>query len=137
MSTLAQLLKPLKGPPRPRVAGCGFFSRNNSSSSAPAQSHVNKGGESLTIGGHSYPKDDWSNVTERIQSQIGRNLHLQQYHPLCHIKRRITDFFYKNFPSRSNRSPLFSVFDNISPVVTIGQNFDSLLGKITELLHNV
>lgn len=75
-----------------------------------------------------YPKDDWTNVTERILSQIGRGLHRQKYHPLGMLKHRIAEFFYKNFHGRSMRSPMFSVFDNLNPVVTTVQNFDSLLG---------
>lgn len=78
------------------------------------------------IGDRSYPSDEWTNVNSKILSYTSRKLHLQKYNPLCHIKRRIVDFMYKEFPSRT-RSPLFSVFEDQSPVVTVEENFDSLL----------
>lgn len=84
----------------------------------------------VSINNQSYTKDDWTNVTDRIVAQVGRNLHLQKYHPLSLIRERIVDFFYKNFHGRSKRTPLFSVFDNLHPVVSVEQNFDSLLGKV-------
>ena len=73
-----------------------------------------------------YKKDEWTNVTPKILSYVGRNLHLQQYHPLSLIKQRIVEFFYKKYPSRT-RSPLFTAFENLHPVVTPVENFDSLL----------
>lgn len=73
-----------------------------------------------------FPKDDWTNINQKILSFTDRKLHLQKYNPLCHIKRRIVDFMYKEFPSRT-RSPLFSVFDDLSAAVSLEQNFDSLL----------
>lgn len=83
-------------------------------------------GETISILNTKYSSDDWTNLTPKIQSLVGRNLHRQEYHPLCLIKQRIVDFIYKKFPSRT-KSPLFTVLDNISPVVTVEQNFDSLL----------
>ena len=56
---------------------------------------------------------------------MGRNLHAQKQHPLWLIRKRIENFFYKYVNRRGN--PLFSVYDNLSPVVTLEQNFDSLL----------
>jgi len=68
-------------------------------------------------------------VNSRILSHLGRNLHLQQHHPLAFIRKRIVDFMYAHFPRRG-RSPLFSVYDDLSPVVTVAQNYDSLLVPI-------
>ena len=53
------------------------------------------------------------------------NLHSQKYHPLGLIRLQIQDYFYKTFTKRGN--PIFSVYDNLSPVVTLTQNFDNLL----------
>lgn len=70
--------------------------------------------------------DHFSNLTPKIQSKIGQNLHCQKYHPLCLLKNKITDYFYKKYISRTG-TPMFSVYDNLSPIVNTYQNFDSLL----------
>uniref|UniRef100_A0A8C5WPE2 phenylalanine--tRNA ligase n=1 Tax=Laticauda laticaudata TaxID=8630 RepID=A0A8C5WPE2_LATLA len=76
--------------------------------------------------GHTYLSDNYSNVTKKIISKVGRNLHNQRNHPLWLIKERVKDHFYKQYLVRS-RNPLFSVYDDLSPVVTVEQNFDRLL----------
>jgi len=83
--------------------------------------------ESTVVNGISYSRDGWTNVTPKVLSHLGRNLHLQKYHPLCLVKSQVVDFMYTNFPGRSKRTPRFTVFDNLHPVVTIEQNYDSLL----------
>lgn len=70
--------------------------------------------------------DDWTNITPNIIAKLGRNLHVKQYHPLSHLRQRIVNYFYKGFCGKSG-SPSFSVYDNICPIVTVAQNFDSLL----------
>ncbi|TSK16042.1 Phenylalanine--tRNA ligase, mitochondrial [Bagarius yarrelli] len=82
--------------------------------------------ESMEILGRVYPRDDMTNVTAKILSMVGRELHNQAHHPLWIIKERIKEHFYRSYTSRTG-TPLFSVHDNISPVVTLEQNFDSLL----------
>ncbi len=79
-----------------------------------------------SLDGQKYPSDSWTNINPKILTYTNRKLHLQKFNPLCHIKRRIVDFMYKEFPSRT-RSPLFSVFEDLNPVVTVEENFDSLL----------
>ncbi|XP_051655049.1 phenylalanine--tRNA ligase, mitochondrial isoform X4 [Manacus candei] len=71
-------------------------------------------------------KDDYSNVTEKILSKVGKNLHNRKHHPLWLIKEQVKDHFYKHYIGRRG-TPLFSVYDGLSPVVTVQQNFDSLL----------
>ncbi|KAM3840355.1 phenylalanine--tRNA ligase, mitochondrial isoform 1-T7 [Vipera latastei] len=80
----------------------------------------------VEIFGHTYLSDNYSNVTQKILSKVGRNLHNQRNHPLWLIKERVKDHFYKQYLVRS-RTPLFSVYDDLSPVVTVEQNFDRLL----------
>lgn len=53
-------------------------------------------------------------------------MHVEKNHPLSLIRQRIVNFFYNEYSS-SKGTPLFSVFDRISPIVTVKQNFDSLL----------
>lgn len=76
--------------------------------------------------GHTYLSDNYSNVTKKIISKVGKNLHNQRNHPLWLIKERVKNHFYKQYLVRS-RNPVFSVYDDLSPVVTVEQNFDRLL----------
>lgn len=76
--------------------------------------------------GKTYPIDNWTNVTPSILSKLGTNLHSQKHHPIGLIRLQIQNFFYKNYVKRSG-NPIFSVFDNVSPVVTTEQNYDNLL----------
>ncbi|XP_072854682.2 phenylalanine--tRNA ligase, mitochondrial isoform X2 [Pogona vitticeps] len=76
--------------------------------------------------GKSYVPDSYSNVTTKILSKVGKNLHNQRNHPLWLIKERVKDHFYKQYIGRFG-TPRFSVYDDLSPVVTVEQNFDRLL----------
>lgn len=82
--------------------------------------------KTVDVLGKTYNRDHWTNITPTILSKVGLNLHCRKNHPLNFIKLRINDFFYKSY-SKNARSPLFSVYDDLSPVVTLYQNFDSLL----------
>ncbi|XP_034998294.2 phenylalanine--tRNA ligase, mitochondrial [Hippoglossus stenolepis] len=84
------------------------------------------GQDSVEVSGQSHPRDDFTNVTPKILAKVGRNLHNQPHHPLWLIKERIKAHFYSSYIGRWG-NPLFSVHDNLSPVVTVEQNFDSLL----------
>ncbi|XP_034948292.1 probable phenylalanine--tRNA ligase, mitochondrial [Chelonus insularis] len=70
--------------------------------------------------------DEWTNVTPQILVKVGKNLHLTPYHPLSHMRQRIVNYFYKAYKNKAG-NPVFSVCDNLSPIVTVQQNFDSLL----------
>ncbi|XP_034187641.1 phenylalanyl-tRNA synthetase, mitochondrial isoform X1 [Osmia lignaria lignaria] len=80
----------------------------------------------ISILNNKYPMDKWTNVTPNIISKVGKNLHITPYHPLSHIRQRIVNYFYTQFHNRIG-NPVFSVYDNVSPIVTVAQNFDSLL----------
>ena len=82
--------------------------------------------EKISIGGKEFASDSWTNVSPNILSKVGRNLQNQNNHPINLIKRRIQNYFYKSFINRAG-NPLFSVFDNLNPCVTVEQNFESLL----------
>uniref|UniRef100_A0A8D0GH73 Phenylalanyl-tRNA synthetase 2, mitochondrial n=1 Tax=Sphenodon punctatus TaxID=8508 RepID=A0A8D0GH73_SPHPU len=81
---------------------------------------------SVQLLGKTYPRDDFSNVTNKILSKVGKSLHNQTHHPLWLIKERVKDHFYKQYIGRFG-TPLFSVYDHLSPVVTVEENFDRLL----------
>ncbi|KAM7369549.1 hypothetical protein PAMP_010866 [Pampus punctatissimus] len=126
---LRQLLLP--PPLRPPVCvtalwtNGGTATRRHISTDGPAPQPV-IGQESVEVLGQSYPRDDFTNITPSILAKVGRNLHNQSHHPLWLIKERIKTHFYSAYVSRWG-NPLFSVHDNLSPVVTVEQNFDSLL----------
>ncbi|XP_072153337.1 probable phenylalanine--tRNA ligase, mitochondrial isoform X2 [Bemisia tabaci] len=82
--------------------------------------------EPIVIRGIEYPRDSFTNVTPKILSFIGKNKHNQEKHPLCLLKKRITNYFYTRFAGRTG-NPIFSMYDSIHPVVTVHENFDSLL----------
>ncbi|XDV46826.1 hypothetical protein PO909_016657 [Leuciscus waleckii] len=77
---------------------------------------------SVEVFSHVYPRDDMTNVTAKILSKVGCQLHNRPHHPLWLIKERIKDHFYRSYIGRTG-NPLFSVHDNLSPVVTVEQNF--------------
>ena len=82
--------------------------------------------EDIVLFGQTYKRDEWTNVTPKILSLTERKLHLNPKHPIGRIKQRIVDYAYGKYENvRGN--PLFSVHQNLSPVVNMHQNFDSLL----------
>lgn len=89
----------------------------------PAEHPVNGRIELL---GKTYSTDHMTNIRPSLVPKIGKNLHNMHNHPLNLLKTRIANFFYKNYLNR-HRNPLFSVYDSLNPVVTLEQNFDSLL----------
>ena len=82
--------------------------------------------EPLIINSSPYPRDSMTNVSPKILSHLDRGLHLQTGHPLALIKQRIITFMYQRF-KRNRGMPAFSVHESLSPVVSLKQNFDSLL----------
>lgn len=82
--------------------------------------------ESVVINEKSYIRDEYTNVTPKILSYIGKNIHNRSDHPLCLFKQHLIHFFYSNFKGRTG-NPIFSIYDKISPVVTVNENFESLL----------
>lgn len=73
-----------------------------------------------------YPRDDMTNVTSNILSKVGRRLHLCTNHPLNILRERIQEHVYADYRTRWG-GPMFTMADYLSPVVTVEQNFDSLL----------
>ncbi|XP_078147483.1 phenylalanine--tRNA ligase, mitochondrial [Centroberyx gerrardi] len=107
-------------------ANGGAAWRRRLSTDSPAPRPAVIGPDSVEVSGRSHRRDDFTNVTARILEKVGRNLHNQSHHPLWLIKERIKAHFYSAYVGRWG-NPLFSVHDNLSPVVTVEQNFDSLL----------
>ena len=76
--------------------------------------------------GTTYERDEMTNVTSTILSRVGRNLHRIPYHPVNIIKKRVVHHFHKTYTSRTGNA-LYAHFDEVIPVVSTEQNFDSLL----------
>ncbi|CAB1439639.1 unnamed protein product, partial [Pleuronectes platessa] len=131
------LLLPLRQPQLlPGLCRCCPAALSSNGSAASSRRHLNTdpgpaphpviGQDSVELLGQSHPRDDFTNVTPKILAKVGRNLHNQPHHPLWLIKERIKAHFYSSYIGRWG-NPLFSVHDTLSPVVTVEQNFDSLL----------
>ncbi|KAJ8952851.1 hypothetical protein NQ314_007457 [Rhamnusium bicolor] len=80
----------------------------------------------ISLLNNTYAKDDYTNVTDKLVSYLGRNIFLKPHHPLSLVRQRIINFFYKSFVNRRG-NPIFSIYENLPPIVDIDQNFDSLL----------
>ncbi|CAG2169496.1 unnamed protein product [Oppiella nova] len=72
--------------------------------------------ESVHILDNNYAVDDWTNITPKVVSLIGRNLYLKKGNPLYLLSEAIRHYF-KDYD--------FFVFAD--PVVDLKSNFDSLL----------
>ncbi len=68
-------------------------------------------------------KTDFCNVPKSIEDKIGRNLHKQKNHPIEIIKRQILGYF------TGLKEYKFNVFEDLSPYVSVVENFDKLLIK--------
>ena len=97
-----------------------------SEETSPAMKHPPEKPQGLEILGQYYRTDSMTNVTPRILSKLGKNLHNKEHHPLNLIHQRIKNHFYASYQNRLG-NPQFTMFDNLKPVVTVHQNFDSLL----------
>ena len=73
-----------------------------------------------------YSRDSTTNVTTNILSKVGRKLHLCKNHPLSILREKIQEHVYADYRTRWG-GPMFTMVDYLSPVVTVEQNFDSLL----------
>ena len=51
----------------------------------------------IQILGEHYGTDSITNVTPRVLSKLGRNLHKKEHHPLNLIHQRIKNFVYANY----------------------------------------
>lgn len=88
--------------------------------------NINVQSDHLNVLGKAYLRDDMTNITQNILSKLGRNLHLGKNHPLSILRAKIQDHVYADYRTRWG-GPMFTMVDYLSPVVTVEQNFDSLL----------
>lgn len=83
----------------------------------------------FVFNGRTFPTDSWTNVTGHILARLGTNIYRQKNHPLFHLTNRLKEFFHK-FYDPGHLSPKFSIIDDLSPIVTTEQNFDSICTPI-------
>lgn len=86
----------------------------------------NQNSDKIEILEKTYNVDSMTNITPSIKEKMIKCLHNKQHHPISLLRQRIQDYFYRNYVGR-NVNPIYAVFDNISPVVSLKQNFDNLL----------
>jgi phenylalanyl-tRNA synthetase alpha chain len=82
--------------------------------------------ESIALQGRFYPRDEWSNIPQKLLDKVGLELHNRPLHPLNILKLHIQQQFHRLSPSQQKLFP-FPVVDSLSPVVSVQQNFDQLL----------
>ncbi|AOW03055.1 hypothetical protein B0I72DRAFT_114393 [Yarrowia lipolytica] len=73
--------------------------------------------QSTLVDGKKHAVDEWTNITPTISSLIGRNLHLQDSHPVGIIRSIIE----KRFEGMG-----YTAYNNFHPVVSKHENFDQL-----------
>lgn len=66
-------------------------------------------------------KTDYSNIPKLIEDKLPKKLHNQKNHPIEIMKNHIYDYF-----SKLNKYK-FYMFDDLSPIVSVEDNFDKLL----------
>ena len=86
----------------------------------------NNENEDINVLGKSYRTDEMTNITPNIISKLDKRLHNVADHPLQILKDKIHTYLYAAHRTRWG-SPVFTMIDDVSPVVTVDQNFDSLL----------
>lgn len=72
---------------------------------------------SVTLLGTSYPIDAWTNISNPIKSVLPRKLHQNPSHPIGILRNIIEARFSPDIYTR---------YSDLSPIVSVGQNFDSL-----------
>lgn len=73
-----------------------------------------------------YPRDHMTNITTNILSKVDKKLHLCKNHPLSILRTQIQEHVYASYRTRWG-GPMFTMLDYLPPIVTVEQNFDSLL----------
>lgn len=78
-------------------------------------------GAMLSVGGRTFVRDAWTSVSLTALGRLGAGLLQRRNHPLRIVRRRIEEHYVRDGD--------FALIDDatLSPVVTVEQNFDSLL----------
>jgi phenylalanyl-tRNA synthetase alpha chain len=82
---------------------------------------------SLDLLGKRYEISPITNLVPGIISKLDRQLHRKPHHPLSILRSKIEESFNRRYVRPEDGRPIFTLFSNLSPVVTVQQNFDDLL----------
>jgi len=72
-------------------------------------------------------KDPWYNIPQHVLEKVGRNLHLQKFHPINILKNKIESHFTSHYFDKKTQKPVYQYFDNLHPKVSTKACFDDLL----------
>jgi len=88
--------------------------------------------QKITIRSQTFQTDKkWFNVSKNVTKLLERGgMHHDRYHPIGLLSTCIQNHFNWTYRQNGNTTPTFTIIDNLHPVVTTKQQFDSLL--ITE-----
>jgi phenylalanyl-tRNA synthetase alpha chain len=108
---------------------------SSSSSSTNAQSSNNNNIQipkifiptKFELDGKRYVPDSLYNISPAVSKLFSRRLLTEEGNPLNLIKQRIINHMHSSHRRKGTRSPVFTVTENQSRVVSIFENFDSLL----------
>ncbi|KAI9720497.1 MAG: hypothetical protein M1828_005668 [Chrysothrix sp. TS-e1954] len=94
-----------------------YKTQNGLSKKQPAQHRLYSSipPSSLTINGTTYQTDSHTNIPPNILTYLPKKLHLQPHHPISLTRQLI-----------ESRFPTFKTYNDLSPIVSVHQNFDSL-----------
>lgn len=81
----------------------------------------------LQVGGVEHECDDYCNIRPGVRRLVGRGLLSQSGHPLELLKRRVAEHVEGRYRQQDPSRALFTLYDRLHPVVSVQQNFDSLL----------
>ncbi|OZC08605.1 phenylalanine--tRNA ligase [Onchocerca flexuosa] len=82
------------------------------------------------------PDEKW-NLSPAVLRTLQRRLLFEVDNPLYLLKQRIVDFIYGKFQVKGGMSPQFAVIDNQPRVVSVFDNFDSLLVPANHVSRSV
>uniref|UniRef100_A0A914WRB2 Phenylalanyl-tRNA synthetase domain-containing protein n=1 Tax=Plectus sambesii TaxID=2011161 RepID=A0A914WRB2_9BILA len=83
--------------------------------------------ETVTIDGTTLHPDELWNIPKSVLGLLERRLLFQEGNPMNLLKRRIVDNLHTQYRKPASGSPLFTVVENMPRVVSVWDNFDSLL----------
>uniref|UniRef100_A0AC34Q044 Phenylalanyl-tRNA synthetase n=1 Tax=Panagrolaimus sp. JU765 TaxID=591449 RepID=A0AC34Q044_9BILA len=79
------------------------------------------------LDGKRYNPDSLFNISPAVMRLFSRRLLQEPGNPLNLLKQRIVNHMHQQHRKKGNRSPIFTVCENQSRVVSVFENFDSLL----------
>ncbi|KAH7719929.1 Protein FARS-2 a [Aphelenchoides avenae] len=93
----------------------------------PSAKKVLEKPDRFELDGSVYVPDEQWNLTSNVTRLLDRRLLVDESNPLRLLKDRIIDHFHATHRKPGNRSPTFTVCERENRVVTVFENFDSLL----------